>query len=223
MWGTLEVGLPLLEGFDNGKELFVVDVVVELHRDHQAGVEGNGLELITAKVYLQDYTSDGIVRGVAFKDNREGGVKMVEDGGGGEGFFEEGEYALALAVPVPRSVLSCEPVERFSEPGVIINELAVKVGKTKEGLHLFYALGQRPVEDGLHLSGVHANAIWVNYDAEVLWFSVAEANLGVDFGAAEAVNKITNEGKWIQVLFGDFVEALVVNAKVQGTIFLFGK
>ncbi|KAG6869857.1 hypothetical protein C0993_005800, partial [Termitomyces sp. T159_Od127] len=70
----------------------------ELHRDHRASVEGNGLELITAKVHLQEYTSNGIVRGVAFKNDREEGVKMVEDGGGGEGFFfEEGKYALALA------------------------------------------------------------------------------------------------------------------------------
>ncbi|KAG6868023.1 hypothetical protein C0993_008259 [Termitomyces sp. T159_Od127] len=34
----------------------------------------------------------------------------------------------------------------------------------------------------------------------------AEVNFGVDFGAVEAVNKVTNEEKWILVLFGDFVE-----------------
>ncbi|KAG6884768.1 hypothetical protein C0993_008424 [Termitomyces sp. T159_Od127] len=42
-----------------------------------------------------------------------------------------------------------------------------------------------------------------------------EVNFGVDFGAAEVVNKVTNEGKWILVLFGDFVEALVVTTHYQ--------
>ncbi|KAG6863667.1 hypothetical protein C0993_010690 [Termitomyces sp. T159_Od127] len=169
MWGTLEVGPPLLEGFNNGKELFVVDVIVELHRDHQADVEGNGLKLVTARVHLQEYTSNGIVRGIAFKDNKEGGVKVVEDGDGGEGFFEEGEYALALAVPVLWSVLSCELIERFGDPRVIINEPAVEVSKTKKELHLLHILGQRPIED-LHLSRIHANAVLGNNDAKVLNF-----------------------------------------------------
>ncbi|KAG6882681.1 hypothetical protein C0993_009598, partial [Termitomyces sp. T159_Od127] len=115
-------------------------------------VEGNKPELVTARVHLQEYISNGVVGGIAFENNRKGGVKVVEDGGGGEGFFEEGKYALALAVPVPWSVLSHEPVEGFGDLGVIINEPAVEVGETKEGLHLFYTLGQRPVEDGFHLS-----------------------------------------------------------------------
>ncbi|KAG6899368.1 hypothetical protein C0993_010854 [Termitomyces sp. T159_Od127] len=170
MQGALKVGLLLLEGFDNGEELLVVNVVVELHRDHQAGVESNGLELITAGVLLQKYTSDGIVEGITFEDNGEGGVEVVKDGGRGEGFFEEGEYTLALAVPVPRGVLPCEPVEGFGDPKVVINELAVEIGKTKEELHLFYTLGWRPVENGFHLGGVHVNAVWDDNDAKVLDF-----------------------------------------------------
>ncbi|KAG6899729.1 hypothetical protein C0993_007459 [Termitomyces sp. T159_Od127] len=214
MWGALEVGSPLLEGFDNGEELLVIDVIVELHRDHQAGVESNGPELITTRVLLQEYISDGVVEGVALEDNEEGGVEVAEDGGRGEGFLEEGEYTLALAVPVPQDVLPHEPVEGFSDPGVIINEPAVEIGKTKEGLHLIYTLGWRPVEDGFHLSRVHVNTIWSDYDAKVLDFGAGvEVNFGVDFGAAEAVNKVTNEEKWVLVLFGDFVEAPVVDAK----------
>ncbi|KAG6867762.1 hypothetical protein C0993_011451 [Termitomyces sp. T159_Od127] len=102
MRGALKVGPPLLEGFDNGEELLVVDVVVELHGDHQAGVESNGPELVIAGVLLQEYTGNGVVGGVAFEDNGERGVEVAEDGGRGEGFLEEGEYTLAPAVPVPR-------------------------------------------------------------------------------------------------------------------------
>ncbi|KAG6877203.1 hypothetical protein C0993_009442 [Termitomyces sp. T159_Od127] len=148
MQGALKVGLLLLEGFNDGKELLVIDVVVELCRNHQAGVESNGSELITAGVLLQEYTSNGVVGGVALKDNGEGGVEVAEDGGRGEGLLEESEYTLAPAVPVPWGVLPCEPVEGFGDPGVVINEPAVEIGETKEGLHLFYTPGWRPVEDG---------------------------------------------------------------------------
>ncbi|KAG6875453.1 hypothetical protein C0993_009193, partial [Termitomyces sp. T159_Od127] len=224
-------------------------------------------ELVTTGVHLQEYTGDGIVGGVAFKNNEERGVKVAKDGAGGEGFLEEGEYTLAFAVPVPWGVLSCEPVEGFGDPRVIINGLAVKVGKTKKGLHLFYLLRWRPVEDGLHLSRINAttskNVVQVHNDKNVVHvmedvdhevleggggvghtkghhkilkeaavgvessppfmpqgymnivIAGAEVDLGVDFGTAEAVNKVTDEGKWIPVLFGDFVEAPVVNAKTQ--------
>ncbi|KAG6899325.1 hypothetical protein C0993_011202 [Termitomyces sp. T159_Od127] len=165
---ALEVGLLLLEGFDNGKELLVIDVVVELCGNHRVGVESNRPELVTAGVLLREYTSNGVVRGVTFEDNGERGVKVVEDGGGGEGLLEEGEYALPPAVPVPWGVLPCEPVEGFGDSGVVINEPAVEIGETKERLHLFYALGWRPVEDGFHLGGVHANAVWGDDDTEVV-------------------------------------------------------
>ncbi|KAG6892358.1 hypothetical protein C0992_000795 [Termitomyces sp. T32_za158] len=40
--GSLEVGTPLLESFDNGKEFLIVDVVVEFGVNHRPGVEGDG-------------------------------------------------------------------------------------------------------------------------------------------------------------------------------------
>ncbi|KAG6898754.1 hypothetical protein C0993_004518 [Termitomyces sp. T159_Od127] len=53
-------GSPLFEGFNNGEELLVIDVVVDLHEDHQAGVKGNKPELVTTRVHLQEYTSNGV-------------------------------------------------------------------------------------------------------------------------------------------------------------------
>ncbi|KAG6884603.1 hypothetical protein C0993_009662, partial [Termitomyces sp. T159_Od127] len=212
-------------------------------------------------VHLEEYICNGIVRGVAFEYNGKGSVKMVEDKGGHEGCFEEGEYALALAVPVLWGVLSCEPVKGFGDPGVIINEPVIEVGKTKKGLHLYNVPGWRPIEDDLHLSRVHANSIQSDNDAEVhndkdvihegleggkgvghikrhyevhkeaiasmeggfsfmpqgyVYIVIAgvEVNLSIDFGTAEAVNKVTDEEEGIPVLFDDFVEAQIVNAKV---------
>ncbi|KAG6876283.1 hypothetical protein C0993_004460 [Termitomyces sp. T159_Od127] len=159
MQGALEVSPLLFEGFDNGEELFVINAIVELYGDHQVGVEGNGLELVTTEVHLEEYTGNGIVRGITFKYDGKGGVEVAEDGGRGEGFLEESEYTLASAVPVPWGVLSHELVEGFGDSKVVINELAVEVGETKKGLYLFYVPGQRPVENGLHFSRVHENSI----------------------------------------------------------------
>ncbi|KAG6893166.1 hypothetical protein C0993_001864, partial [Termitomyces sp. T159_Od127] len=168
--GALKVGSPLLEGFNNGKELLVVDVIVELDRDHQVGVESNRPELVTTGVHLQEYTGNGVVGSVTFEDDGEKEVEVAEDGDRGEGFLEESEYTLTPAVPVPWGVLLHELVEEFGDPGVIINKLAVEIGKTKEGLHLFYTPGWRPVEDGFHFSGVYVNTVWDDYDAKVLDF-----------------------------------------------------
>ncbi|KAG6883009.1 hypothetical protein C0993_008290 [Termitomyces sp. T159_Od127] len=129
---AFEVGLPLLEDFSNGKELLVIDVVVELCGDHLAGVEGNGLELITTEVHLQEYIGNGVVKGITFENNGEKGVKMVEDEGGGKGFLEEDEYAVKLAITVSWGVLFHELVEGFGESRVIINELMVEVGETEK-------------------------------------------------------------------------------------------
>ncbi|KAG6875474.1 hypothetical protein C0992_003712 [Termitomyces sp. T32_za158] len=40
--GSFKVGVPLLEGFDDGEEFLVIDVVVEFCVNHRLGVEGNG-------------------------------------------------------------------------------------------------------------------------------------------------------------------------------------
>ncbi|KAG6875724.1 hypothetical protein C0993_007793 [Termitomyces sp. T159_Od127] len=119
---------------------------------------------------LREYTGNGIVRGVAFKYDGKGGVEVVEDGDGGKGFFEEGEDTSSFFVPVPWGVLSCETVEEFGDLRVVIKELAIEVGKTKKKLHTFYVPGWRPIEDGLHLSRVHAKSVQGDNDTEVLNF-----------------------------------------------------
>ncbi|KAG5345915.1 hypothetical protein C0989_001198, partial [Termitomyces sp. Mn162] len=61
-----------------------------------------------------------------------GGVEMAEDWSGGEGLLQEEEYALALAVPIPRGVLPCEPVEGLGNSGVVVDEAAIEVSKPQE-------------------------------------------------------------------------------------------
>ncbi|KAG5348403.1 hypothetical protein C0989_010601 [Termitomyces sp. Mn162] len=132
VWESLKVGPPLMEGFDDHEEFLVVDVIVELHRDHQMGVEGDGAEILPSGVRLGEYSGHGVVGGIAFEYNWQGGVKMAEDQDGGEGLLEEEEYTLALAVPIPRGVLSHESVERFGDSRVVVDESAIKVSEPQE-------------------------------------------------------------------------------------------
>ncbi|KAH0588604.1 hypothetical protein H2248_004431 [Termitomyces sp. 'cryptogamus'] len=69
------------------------------------GVEGKRAQVLASGIQLGEYSGDGIVRGIAFEHNWQGGVKMAEDWSGGEGLLEKEEYTLAFAVPIPRGVL----------------------------------------------------------------------------------------------------------------------
>ncbi|KAG6886093.1 hypothetical protein C0992_004675 [Termitomyces sp. T32_za158] len=51
----------------------------------------------------------------------------------------------------------------------------------------------------------------------------AEVEFGVDFGAPESVNDISNEEKGVPVLLCDFIEAPVINAEVERAVSLLDK
>ena len=48
-----------------------------------------------------------------------------------------------------------------------------------------------------------------------------EIYLGVDFGPAGGVQKVGDQGEWVAILFGNFIEASKVNAEPKRTILLF--
>ncbi|KAG6894821.1 hypothetical protein C0992_004474 [Termitomyces sp. T32_za158] len=51
----------------------------------------------------------------------------------------------------------------------------------------------------------------------------AEVELGVDFGASEPVDKISNEGKGVPVLLCDFIEAPVIDTEAERAVLLLDK
>ena len=50
---------------------------------------------------------------------------------------------------------------------------------------------------------------------------VLEIYLGVDFGPAGGVQKVRDQGEWVAILFGNFIEASKVNAELERTVLLF--
>ena len=49
--------------------------------------------------------------------------------------------------------------------GIMFNEASVEITKSKKGLDIFDLSGNRPIEDGLNLLGVHSKSGWRKNEA----------------------------------------------------------
>ena len=58
---SLEVVVPYLKSFENGKQFFVVDIVVEFGGRKGAGVESNGVDFIVRGGYHGENGGEGVV------------------------------------------------------------------------------------------------------------------------------------------------------------------
>ena len=50
-----------------------------------------------------------------------------------------------------------------------------------------------------------------------------EIHLEVDFGTARGVQKVRDQGEWVVILFGNFIEASKVDAELEGTVLFYEK
>ncbi|KAG6888711.1 hypothetical protein C0992_007750, partial [Termitomyces sp. T32_za158] len=138
---------------------------------------------------------NGIVGGVAFKYNQELQVKVPEDQGSSEGLLEELKDTLALTVPVSWGLLPGEMVQGFCDAGVVVDwNVAMEL---------------------VILKGITSNLNVIVPRTEV--------EFGVDFGALELVDEISDEGKGVSILLSDFIEAPVVNTEAERAILLLDK
>jgi len=102
---------PVLECLEDGKEFLVVGVVVQLRSSQGPGVECYRTDLSVGAGDRQD-TSDSVVRGVRFHDDRGVWNKVSEYGRGSEGVLESIESASTVLREDPRSIL---PVSRTKQ------------------------------------------------------------------------------------------------------------
>ena len=77
---TFEVVAEMFESTDDGKEFFVMNVVIEFSGLHAFGVKGNRVPVIK-EVGLFEDGAEGVVRGVCDKTIRTCGVGKREDRG----------------------------------------------------------------------------------------------------------------------------------------------
>ena len=100
---AFEVMVPVLECFKDCKKFLIVGVIVQLRSSQGLGVVGDQTNLSISASDRQD-TSDSIVRGVSFHDDRGIRNEVGEDGHSGEGMLESVEGTLTVLREVPRSI-----------------------------------------------------------------------------------------------------------------------
>src|SRR5882724_1878965 len=96
---AFQVVVPLSEGLEDGEQLFVVYLIVELCRLHAAGVECDWVNVAIIGGDLQDDRSDHIVRSVSFNNNGVIRVEMRQDGCLCKGCLERFEHFSVIGAP----------------------------------------------------------------------------------------------------------------------------
>ncbi|KIK76764.1 hypothetical protein PAXRUDRAFT_168812, partial [Paxillus rubicundulus Ve08.2h10] len=118
-----DIVAPRAECFVNGKEFFVMGVIVELWSGPGPGIECDQAEFVIQAVDGKD-AGNGIAGGIR--------NPMSQNGSRGEGIFQMLESRAAFVREVPQSIFPSEVGEWNNDVGIIINEVAVEVGKTEE-------------------------------------------------------------------------------------------
>ena len=84
---SLEVVAPYLKSFENGKQFFVVDIIVEFRGHKGAGVESNGVDFIVRQRYHGKNGGEGVVQCVHFDYERRAWNPVRQHWCSGEGFL----------------------------------------------------------------------------------------------------------------------------------------
>ena len=103
-------------------------------------------------------TSDSIVGGISFHNNRGVQNEVSEYGHSSEGVLESIERALTVLREVPRSVFPGEPGKRDHDVRVVEDKPAVEIGEAQEGLDVLYLSRFRPARDGLDFVWRHSQS-----------------------------------------------------------------
>ena len=84
--GTLEVVSPVLEGLEDGQELLVMGIIVQLRGGQSLQIVSDGSELRISTNNGQN-AGDSIVRGISLDHKRSVGNPMSENWSGSEGLL----------------------------------------------------------------------------------------------------------------------------------------
>ena len=104
---TFQIVSPNLEGFKDGKQSFVIYVIIQLCHSKSARVKGNWMNSIISINNGED-CSESIVQGISFHDKLSIGNPMSENKSRDKCFLERVESISTGGVKLPRNVLPGE-------------------------------------------------------------------------------------------------------------------
>ena len=148
---ALEIVTPVLECLEDGEQLLIMGIIVELRQGKHAGVEGDQTEFTIGATNGED-TSSGIVQSISLHNQQSIRNPMGKDRGCCKG-------GATLCSKVPRGILVSESSEWNNNFRVIEYEMTVEVGEAKKGLNVLHLTRLRPIRDGLYLIGGHGQAV----------------------------------------------------------------
>ena len=127
-----EIMSPFFKTRDNGKQFFVVNVVVAFGGGHAGRHIRDGMPRVIG-LLLGENTSYGVVGGVTFDLERGFGIRDDEDRICGDAFFELVDGFVLFVGPFPGG-LAGEFGEGLRDPCEVLNEASIEIEETKEGL-----------------------------------------------------------------------------------------
>ena len=122
---------------------------------------------ITIDIELHKDCTRCIFQCITFNLERLGLIQHHEDRFFGEAFLHFIKGLLSSIIPNKGLVFLEEFVYRLGKFREFLNEVSVKVSKSKEGAYLFNTLGDQPVMDSIEFHGVHHHLAFFNNKAKV--------------------------------------------------------
>ncbi|TFK79037.1 hypothetical protein K466DRAFT_468796, partial [Polyporus arcularius HHB13444] len=158
--GSLEVVSPGLEGANDRKQFFIIDVVVPLWFRERLGEVSNGVPEVVVTA-LGQHASGSKVGGIDFNLV---GLSWIRH----ERSLQLSERSVALSSPEPWIVFLGQIEERTRDLGEVAYKATVEVAEPEECLNILDAFGDRPVCDSSDLDRVHCKLVMRNNEPEVL-------------------------------------------------------
>ena len=165
-WVAFKVMAKGLEGADNSKKFFVVDIVIKFRRLHGFGIEGNMMPTIK-DVRLFEDGPEGIIASVGDEAERPVVVWESKDRGNGKGVDEGTEGRFQIVGIEEGCIFFGEVVQRVRDLRVTLNEVAVKVAEPEEGLEVFDVFWGGPFCNARNFSRVHMDLAFSNDNTKV--------------------------------------------------------
>ena len=165
---ALEVMLPVLKGLEDGQQLLIMGIIVQLRGRQSPRIVSNGSELRISTDNGQN-ASNGIVQGVGLNHKQSVRNPMSEDWSGSESLLQEVESRATIISEFPRSVfVGTKPHERNDNVGVVVNKATVEVHESEEGLNVLNFPQFQPIRDGLNFLHEHRESVGRKTETEVL-------------------------------------------------------
>src|SRR6201981_3166475 len=143
---AFQIVTPGAESLEDGEELLIMGIVIEFRSGQHPRIERDQTNLTILTTNGND-TGNGVVRGIDFHNDGVVRQPMSQNGGGSEGIFEALESNVTVIREGPRDSLPGKAGKGNHNLGVLMDEAAVEVRKTEEGLHVLDFTRLGPVLD----------------------------------------------------------------------------